>query len=439
MKCIFKFFLFLLLFFTVSCNKDEIDVEQANQMFVETFGEIKAISGVEEYEGFYYIEYFDGKTAKLPSKEYYKGILYIMDIKKDDSSLCFYLSNGDIRSIECGNETCIKYRLPNVGSLRTDGYDLNLDIVLNDLNSVIRINHGEPNINGMVCSSFIDFKRGKMGYFIPYSVDEDKTDEILVEDEQTISFEKGHHYSIISSKTGGCIASIIITDNDGGKTYQFSPEIGCYESGIANGWGRSSYEIVGDIDVLNFKIYSNQPYHSKLLILGDSNADHGGVGDYKWKNYARQIKTGMQGDVFLIVQGGASTNDFLTWLREYALDVCAPQYCMITTYNEYTFSKWNNNIKEIVNILENHHIIPILATIHPGSGEMISEDKRKMNDWMRSSGYLVFDVARVISQNNDGVTTNESLLRSDLVHFNFEANDLLAADFFETFSFMKEN
>ena len=89
--------------------------------------------------------------------------------------------------------------------------------------------------------------------------------------------------------------------------------------------------------------------------------------------------------------------------------------------------------------MENHHIIPILATIHPGSGEMISEDKRKMNDWMRSSGYLVFDVARVISQNNDGVTTNESLLRSDLVHFNFEANDLLAADFFETFSFMKEN
>ena len=75
MKCIFNFFLFLLLFITVSCNRDEIDVEQANQMFVETFGEIKAISGVEEYEGFYYIEYLDGKTAKLPSKEYYKGKL----------------------------------------------------------------------------------------------------------------------------------------------------------------------------------------------------------------------------------------------------------------------------------------------------------------------------------------------------------------------------
>jgi hypothetical protein len=440
MKCISKFLLFLLLFFTVSCNKDEIDVEQENLMFNETFSEINAINGVEEYEGFYYIEYLDGKTAKLPSKEYCKGILYIMDIKKDAGSLCFYLSNGDVRSIECENETLVKFRLPNIKSLRTDGYDLNLDIVLNNINSVIRINHGEPNINGIVCSSFIDFKRGKIGYFNPYSVDEEKTDEILVENEQTISFEQGHHYSIISSKIDGCIASITITDNDGDQTYQFSPEIGCYESGITNGWGRSSYEIVGDIDVMNFKIYSNQPYHSKLLILGDSNADHGGIGDYKWKNYARQIKTGLQGNAYLIVQGGASTNDFLVWLQEYALDVCAPQYCMITTYNEYTFSKWIKNIKEIINILENHHIIPILATIHPGSGEMISDDKRKMNDWMRSSGYLVFDMARVISKDHDGVTTIERLLRlPTLVHFNFEANDMLAADFFDTFPFMKTN
>lgn len=439
MKCFSNYLLFLLLFYTVSCNKDEIDVEKENLMFVETFGEINAINGVEEYEGFYYIEYHDGKVAKLPSKEYYKGIFYIMDIRKDASSLCFYLSNGDVRSIGCENDTRINYRLPNVRSLRTDGYDLNLDIVLNDINSVVRINHGEPNFNGMVCSSFIDFKRGKIGYFKPYSVDEEKTDEVLVEDEKTISFEKGHHYSIISSKTDGCIASITIKDNDNYQTYQFTPEIGCHESGITNGWGRSSYEIVGDIEVLNFKIYSNQPYHSKLLILGDSNADHGGIGDFKWKNYARQIKTGIQGNAFLIVQGGASTNDYLVWLQEYALDVCAPQYCMITTYNEYAFSKWIKNITEIINILENHHIIPILATIHPGSGEMINDDKRQMNDWMRGSGYLVFDIARVISKNNDGVTTNEGLLRSDFVHFNFEANDLLAADFFETFPFMKEN
>lgn len=65
----------------------------------------------------------------------------------------------------------------------------------------------------------------------------------------------------------------------------------------------SSYEVSGSINILNFKTYSNQDYHSKLLVLGDSNADHGGIGDDKWRNYIRQIKARMGGSAFLVVQG----------------------------------------------------------------------------------------------------------------------------------------
>ncbi len=90
--------------------------------------------------------------------------------------------------------------------------------------------------------------------------------------------------------------------------------------------------------------------------------------------------------------------------------------------------------------MENCKIIPILATIHPGEGDMISNERRKINDWIRNSGYLVFDVAKVISVNNDGVTTWKEMLREPTwVHFNYEANDLLAKIFFETFPYLLNN
>lgn len=432
--------IFIILFFLSSCSDKEIDIKKYNEDIINGLNSISNIIGIEKYEQFYDIAKSEGDTIKIPSTEFEKGVLYVKDIIEKDNYFSFVLSSGEVSNIPSVAGVKIKYRVPNISSLRLDGYDIQVKMVLKDCNSILRINHGEPNIGGMVCSLYIDFSRGRIGLYEPYTTDSEKTTEKFIEDEQQISFIVGHEYTIVSSKINGCIVKVSVTDEVSRESWTFTPDIGCYESGITNGWGRSSYEISGNIDIHDFKIYSNQDYRSKLLILGDSNADHGGIGDYKWKNYARQIKTEMQGNAFLVVQGGASTDNFLVWLDNYALDICSPQYCLITTYNEYSFYKWNNNIREIIDILESHQIIPILATIHPGSGEMISEDKRTMNDWMRNSGYFVFDMARVISKNNDGVTTNEKLLRlPDLVHFNFEANDLLAKDFFETFPFMKEN
>lgn len=431
--------LFVLISLTSCSNEEKIDVVQFNNEFMQTLKSINYVEEIEKY-GSNYVFINGAEEVNLTAKPVANGMLYVKDLIIKNEVLFILLSNGESYEKSCAEGIRLRYRLSNVSSLRVDGYDIVIEVILINRNGKLRINHGEPGIGGLVCSSFVDFTKGKIGYYLPFSEEAEKTEEILVEMPETIPFIEGHTYSIVSSKENGYVATIKITDNDTQETYQFTPDIGCYESGITHGWGCSSYEKTGEIEIKSFKVYSNQPYQAKLLILGDSNADHGGIGDYKWKNYARQIKTEMQGNAFLVVQGGASTDNFLVWLNNYVLDICSPQYCLITTYNENTYYKWNRNIQEIIDILENHQIIPILATIHPGSGEMISDDKRTMNDWMRNSGYFVFDMARVISKNNDGVTTNEKLLHlPDLVHFNFEANDLLAKDFFETFPFMKEN
>lgn len=434
-----QIYLLMIICLCASCSDNDFDVVGFNEKTQNSIQSISIILGIEKYERFYYLAKDNRDTLKIPSTEFEGGILYIKDILENDDSYSIILSNGEKFNILHTAESEIKYRIPNISFLRLDGYDIQLKIVLKDTNSLLRINHGEPGIGGLVCSSFIDFAKGTIGYYKPYSTEEEKTIDVLVESEQTIPFVEGHEYTIVSSKENGCIATIKVTDNDIQQTYQFTPDIGCYESGITNGWGKSSYEIKGEVDISGFKIYSNQDYHSKLLILGDSNADHGGIGDDKWRNYARQIKSRMGGSAFLVVQGGADTNDFITWLNEYVLNICKPQYCLVATYNEANFSMWYSNISEIIQIISDKGIIPILATIHPGGRNGLNDERKRINDWIRESGYLVFDIAKVISQNNDGITVNEELLRYDLVHFNYETNDMLADYFWETFSHLLKN
>lgn len=423
-----------------SCSENGFDVEEYNSNVAFGLNKISNIIGIEKYGKFYYIADGGGDTVKIPSTEFEKGVLYVKDVFKKENYCSIKLSNGEVSNFPCFADTEIKYRVPNISSLRLDGYDIQIKVVIKDINSLLRINHGEPNIGGLVCSSFIDFANSRIGYYKPYTIDGEKTTEVLIEREQIIPFIKGHVYTIVSSKHNGCVASLSIKDNETGESYEFSPEIKCYESGITHGWGKSSYEEMGGIEVLDFKIYSNQDFNSRLLILGDSNADHGGLGSYKWRNYTRQIKLGMNGSAFLVVQGGAGTSNFISWLDEYAMDLCKPKYCLVTTYNETNFSRWYSNIQEILNRLKRENITPILATIHPAEGDVIGDTHSEINDWIRSSGFLVFDVAKVISLNHDGVTTWKDILTPpNWVHFNLEANNILAKNFFETFPYLSNN
>ncbi|MBO5632404.1 MAG: SGNH/GDSL hydrolase family protein [Aeriscardovia sp.] len=423
----------------LSCSDKEFDAAGFNREIQNKLHAISLIESIEKFEKFYYLVGAEGDTIQIPATEFENGVIYVKDIIKNESYYNLKLSNGDVSNIPCTVGAEIKYRVPNISSLRLDGYDIQMKVVLKDKSSLLRINHGEPNIGGLVCSSFIDFANSRIGYYKPYTTNGEETTEVLIESNQIIPFVEEHEYTIVSSKTNGCVASLSITDNETGEIYEFSPEIGCYESGITNGWGKSSYEVKGNIEVLDFRIYSNQDYNSKLLILGDSNADHGGIGDYKWRNYARQIKDGMGGSAFLVVQGGADTNHFLTWLEEYVLDICKPQYCLVTTYNESPFFEWHSNIMEIIQIFEGKNIIPILATIHSGGKDGIDDGRIKINEWIRGSNCLVFDVAKIVSLDHDGISVNKDLLQYDMVHYNFEANDLLASSFFEIFPFLRNN
>lgn len=367
---------------------------------------------------------------------------YILLLLSMFFSLCGFgscLEDDEPIEEETADSKVVEY-LPNITSLRVDEFKIVMEVVLTEKDCLLRINNGEPDIGGMVCSAFVDFGRGKMGYYYPYNTEEEKTEEVLVEDEQTIPFEKGRKYMISSFKINGGTVKLSITDVLSKETYEFMPQLRSYTSGMTNAWGKSSYEVSGNMEIVAFKVYSTQERCPKLLILGDSNADHGGLGSDKWRNYARQIKDSLGGSAFLVAQGGARTSDYLTWLKEYVLNVCQPQYCLITTYNETSFTRWYPNIMQIIEILEEHNIIPILATIHPGGGATINEQKAKINDWIRASGYLVFDIGKIISLNNDGITTDENLLRPDLVHFNHVSNDMLATEFMLDFPFLyKEN
>lgn len=435
-----KYYLGIIICLCVACSNYEFDIDGYNKKMINDLQSISVISGIEKYEKFYYIVNKERDTIKVPSSEFESGVLYVNDIIKSDKYYTFILSSGNSSIIPCTEGAEIKYRVPNFSSLRLDGYDVQLKVVLKNINSFIRINHGEPNIGGLVCSSYIDFSKGLIGYYKPYTTDGEKTSEILIESEENASFIEGHEYTIVSSKQNGCVASLSIIDDITGEIYEFSPKIGCYESGITHSWGTSSYEVEGEVDVVDFKIYSNQDYHSKLLILGDSNAEHGGLGNYKEYGYTRRIRSEMNGSAFLVAQGGASTRKFLVWLDEYVLDLCKPQYCLITTYNETNFTSWHHNISDIIEILERENITPILATIHPAEGDVISNVHSEINDWIRNSGYLVFDVAKVISLNHDGVTTWKDVLTPPTwVHFNYESNNLLYENFFDSFPFMRAN
>ena len=48
-----------------------------------------------------------------------------------------------------------------------------------------------------------------------------------------------------------------------------------------------------------------------------------------------------------------------------------------------------------------------------------------MNDWIRSSGYVYLDIAEILSLNNDGVTIDETKLKSDKVHPTIESHELI--------------
>ena len=180
--------IFIILFFLSSCSDKEIDIKKYNEDIINGLNSISNIIGIEKYEQFYDIAKSEGDTIKIPSTEFEKGVLYVKDIIEKDNYFSFVLSSGEVSNIPSVAGVKIKYRVPNISSLRLDGYDIQVKMVLKDCNSILRINHGEPNIGGMVCSLYIDFSRGRIGLYEPYTTDSEKTTEKFIEDEQQISF-----------------------------------------------------------------------------------------------------------------------------------------------------------------------------------------------------------------------------------------------------------
>lgn len=233
MKYIHAFILVILCVLS-SCSKETFDVVEYNKSTMDSLSMLSYITSIEKYGKLYYIENQTSKTIEIPATEFVSGILYLKEIKEEKTSFSFVLSDGNELTIDHAPDVKIRYRLPNISTLRTDGYDIVLKLILADKNSHLRINYGEPNIDGLVCSAFIDFGKGKMGYYQPYMTDEEKSEEILATYEKDIPFEQGNQYTIVASKKEGCIASVFVKDEKSGDEYEFSPELTCYESGITN-------------------------------------------------------------------------------------------------------------------------------------------------------------------------------------------------------------
>lgn len=319
--------------------------------------------------------------------------------------------------------------IPYSTYIRADETETIVDVVLTEKHSVFKLIKGETS----PCIAFVDFGNNKFGFYTP-----DKDTEIIYQQEDFgSSFTQGHKYQIALAKIKGYIAKLSVTDLNTGINKELIIDSDSDNLGISYCWGKDSYKVIsGNVEVTKLKLVSLQKTKPSLMIIGDSNADHGGLGKNKKFGYTRLIKEAHNGDVSIFSQGGANAFDFVNWIDNYILNICKPTYALISTYNTITSERHILEIEYIIDVLKRHQITPIIATIHPGGNEEVNIRHQEINQWIKNSGYMYFDLAELLSLNNDGITVNSNLLNPDLVHFTKSTNELIATRFEHDFGYI---
>lgn len=381
-----------------------------------------------------------GGVAVYDGPKTYEGIERFTTISHIDGYFALFYYNGSVGtpdvyvSQNLRKQVYDNYKFPNKEIpystyVRADETETIADVILTDKNSVFKLIKGEVS----PCIAFVDFGNNKFGFYTPNK----ETETVYKQEDFGTAFIQGHKYQVSLAKVKGYIAKLSVTDLNTVTKKELVIDSDSDNLGISYCWGADTYEVVsGSVQVTKFKLVSLQKIRPSLMILGDSNADHGGLGSNKRLGYSRLIKEAHDGEVAIFSQGGASAYDFVNWLDNYILNICKPTYALISTYNTTDADRHILEIEYLVDALARHQITPILATIHPSGDTNANARHRAINDWIKGSGYMYFDLAELLSLNNDGVTVNPNLLNPDLVHFTKPTNELIANRFENDFGYI---
>lgn len=274
----------------------------------------------------------------------------------------------------------------------------------------------------VACGAYIDFSRNEMGIYkacLP-----DQYQEVAAKCDIAGISAKGRPYSAYFAKENSYELHLTLVDDYSGR----SVEVRSNTTVAGIGWGKRSCKVVsGDILIKEFFDLSDQPYHARLAIIGDSFVEGNSLLDERDNRYPFLIKNRLDGDVFINGKGGARSADGVKWINSYLLGAVKPKYMILAFgMNDRKLFVWRNNMNKMCSILEKNDIIPVLVTVTPSSNENCAyEEHMKMNDYIRSSGRKYIDAAKACSKNNDGVTFDSDLFIDDGVHPTIEGHRLI--------------
>ena len=105
-----------------------------------------------------------------------------------------------------------------------------------------------------------------------------------------------------------------------------------------------------------------QPENSMVLLIGDSFIEGNSLVEDKDKRYSTLISDELQGSAFINGYGGGVSNEGITWLNSYLIDIVHLQYAtLVFGMNERDLDIWKSNALQIMDILKNN-ITPVLVT-----------------------------------------------------------------------------
>lgn len=264
-------------------------------------------------------------------------------------------------------------------------------------------------------ASFVNFETCEMGM---YGGIASASSEMAVRYSKTIGFEvtAGHEYVIEMMK---CSKEHTLKITDAytleSDTLTVMPVGSC---DVGEHWGQRSYSVSGSVSVNSFRNFSLEPYHCRLLIIGDSFVEGAAIFANHADRYCVKMKQLLSGSCAISGFGGATTEQVADYYEEYCKTLFKPDYVLIACgTNNSNYSSWLSAQQALIASVKAAGSIPILVTITHRLDEDNSAFVREANAWIRNESHELFiDINRITTVNFDGETQNKSLFCEDKVH-----------------------
>ena len=263
---------------------------------------------------------------------------------------------------------------------------------------------------------WIDFANSTVGVYNDFA--SGTTPSKNTDSAQNLGFQiKRNHVLYISiNRADGTLKPVLtITDTWSGETDSYTPTRNIY------GWGKRKYIVSGDIAVLSFHDYAKSSNLPTVLAMGDSYMEGNSLSSIdRDKRYIALFRSQLTYPERFVVnaRGGSYSAEGVACLNNYLDAMFTPQTVIIGYgMNESNYNVWLGNMKTLCKAFERKGTRIVLMTIPPVTNTNYNNATHaSMSAWIRASGYDFVDVARIMSNNNDGVTADSNATLQDGVH-----------------------